>query len=65
MRKWFITAFWEVETIDIKEPANSLALRDLERVGNLFSTEAQARRALHIIKTEIGRNAEALYDIRH
>ncbi len=63
MRMWFVTAFWEVEAISVDNKMNSLALNDLKRAGNLFPTERQARQALHIIKTEIGRNAETLYGI--
>jgi hypothetical protein len=50
--KYFISAFLEVESIDT---GNEIA-RDLARVGNLFDTEEQARKVLHILKYKIGRD---------
>ena len=44
--KFFISAFLEIETIEM---GNGVAL-DLYRVGNLFDTEDEARKALHAIK---------------
>jgi hypothetical protein len=48
--KYFISAFLEVESIDT---GNEIA-RDLARVGNLFDTEEQARKVLHILKYKNG-----------
>lgn len=49
--KYFISAFLEVETIS----RNNEIARDLARVGNLFDTEDQARKVLHLLKSKIGR----------
>lgn len=58
--KYFISAFLEVERID----TNNEIARDLARVGNLFETEDGARKALHIMKTKIGRYAKVLHSLR-
>lgn len=58
--KYFISAFLEVESIDT---GNEIA-RDLARVGNLFDTEEQARRVLHVLKYKIGRYAKILHNLR-
>lgn len=58
--KYFITAFLEVESID---PSNGVAL-DLYRIGNLFDTEDEARKVLHLIKKTLGDYEKTLHDIR-
>lgn len=60
MRKYFISAFLEVESI---EADNDIA-RDLARVGNLFNTEYEARRVLHIMKFQIGKYVKVLHGLR-
>ena len=59
--KYFISAFLEVESIDT---GNEIA-RDLARVGNLFDTEEQARKVLHLLKYKIGRYAKILHNLRN
>lgn len=60
MRKFFISPFLEVESI---ESGNEIA-RDLARVGNLFETESEARKALHVLKYKIGKHVKALHNLR-
>lgn len=49
-KKWFISAFLEVECTQGCNEVN----RDLARVGNLFDSEDEARDALHFLKCKIG-----------
>lgn len=59
MRKYFITAFLEVEEIEM----DNLFTRDLERVGNLFDSEEKARKVCHILKKNIGRYVKILHNL--
>lgn len=60
MRKYFISSFLEIDAI---EDTNNDITRDLKKVGNLFDTEDDARRMLHLFKYELGKYAKLLHNL--
>lgn len=62
MSKYFINVFLEVDSIEYNND-NKDIIKDLKKAKNLFDSEDDAHRMLHLFKYELGKYAKILHSL--